>query len=230
MNTAIILAGGSGSRMKSDVPKQYMQLGGRPLLFYSIDTFERCSLIDQIIIVVAEEYIDFCREEIVEKYGFKKVTHIVTGGKERYDSVYSGLKNVTQETECVLIHDGARACISTEVIERCIKCAIECEACVAAVPVKDTIKVADKNDFAINTPDRNTLWQIQTPQVFATHIIKTAYDVMSRDRNRGAITDDAMVVERYTDCKVKLVMGDYCNIKVTTPEDIDIASLFLGLK
>lgn len=229
MNTAIILAGGKGSRMNSKVPKQYIQLGGRPLLFYTINTFEQSSLIDEIILVASEDYIEFCRTEIVDMYGFKKVRQIVAGGKERYDSVYNGLKCIPSGEGLVFVHDGARACVDEAVIQRCAEGALQYEACVAAVPVKDTIKVADEQDYAVNTPNRATLWQIQTPQVFDSGLIKAAYDKMHKDSDRGNITDDAMVVERYTDKRVKMIMGDYHNIKVTTPEDMQIAKMFLNL-
>lgn len=230
MNTAIILAGGRGSRMQSDIPKQYIQLGGRPLLFYTIDAFEKCSDIDDIILVASDEYMEYCRFEIVEKYNLKKVSSIVVGGKERYDSVCQGLKQVhDRNIGNVLIHDGARACVNEDVIKRCIDGAGQYQACIAAVPVKDTIKVADAEGFASHTPDRKMLWQIQTPQAFQTALIYEAYKKMYADVQKGNITDDAMVVEKYTDADVKLVMGDYHNIKVTTPEDLDIAKLFLNI-
>lgn len=230
MNTAIILAGGRGSRMQSDIPKQYIQLGGRPLLFYTIDAFEKCSDIDDIILVASDEYMEYCRFEIVEKYNLKKVSSIVVGGKERYDSVFQGLKQVhDRNIGNVLIHDGARACVNEDVIKRCIDGAGQYQACIAAVPVKDTIKVADAEGIASHTPDRKMLWQIQTPQAFQTALIYEAYKKMYADVQKGNITDDAMVVEKYTDADVKLVMGDYHNIKVTTPEDLDIAKLFLNI-
>lgn len=227
MNTAIILAGGRGNRMNSEIPKQYIQIGGRPLLFYTIDIFEKCSLIDDIILVAAEEYIDFCREEIVMRYGFEKIKRIVAGGEERYDSVYNGLKCIEEQTELIFIHDGARACITDDVIQRCAAGAKAYGAGVAAVPVKDTIKAADQNTFAVDTPDRKMLWQIQTPQVFQADLIQRAYTDLILDPERADITDDAMVVEKYTDAQVKLIMGDYRNIKVTTPDDLEIAKLFL---
>ncbi len=226
---AIILAGGLGSRMKSDIPKQYMDLAGKPVLYYSIKSFEQ-SLIDEIILVAGADDIDYCRREIVDKYGFSKVSAIVAGGSERYYSVLNGLRAVKCSGESyVFIHDGARPCVTEQIIE---KCSAEVEihkACVAAVPVKDTIKVADEECYAKDTPPRNLLWQIQTPQCFEYNLVKNAYEAMAADENRGVITDDAMVVEKYTDTKVKLTEASYKNIKITTPEDLSIAELFLRM-
>jgi len=199
---AIILAGGRGSRMKSDIPKQYMDLAGKPVLYYSIKAFEQ-SLIDDIILVAGADDIDYCRREIVDKYGFSKVSEVVAGGSERYYSVLNGLRAVKCSGECyVFIHDGARPCVTEQIIEKCSAEVENYKACVAAVPVKDTIKVADEDGYAKDTPPRNLLWQIQTPQCFEYNLVKNAYETMAADENRGIITDDAMVVEKYTDTKV----------------------------
>jgi len=225
---AIILAGGRGSRMKSDVPKQYMNLAGKPVLYYSIKAFEQ-SFIDEIILVAGAGDIDYCRREIVDKYGFSKVSAIVAGGSERYYSVLNGLRAVECSGECyVFIHDGARPCITKQIIEKCSAEAEIYKACVAAVPVKDTIKVADEEGYAKDTPPRKLLWQIQTPQCFEYNLVKNAYEAMAADENRGTITDDAMVVEKYTDTRVKLTEASYKNIKITTPEDLSIAELFFS--
>lgn len=263
MNTAIVLSGGRGSRMNSSIPKQYLKIAGKPLLFYSLDAFQQNDNIDNIIIVANEDYIDYIKTEIVNKYNISKVSTIVAGGSERYDSVYCGLKAITENAYCnsktitenaycndkaisedvccsiekitknenkenyVFIHDGARPCISQQVIDNCLRDVRISKACVAAVPVKDTIKVADKEGYSINTPDRKTLWQIQTPQVFSEELITNAYKKMYESGQTAGITDDAMVVERFTDNKVKMVESDYKNIKVTTPEDLKIAEIFL---
>jgi 2-C-methyl-D-erythritol 4-phosphate cytidylyltransferase len=226
--TAIILAGGKGSRMHSEIPKQYLDLNGKPVLYYSLEVFEK-SCIDEIILVAEETQIDWCRQEIVEQYGFSKVVAIVSGGAQRYDSVQSGLAAMENKEGIVLIHDGARPLVSVNIIDRCIQDVMKYRACVAAVPVKDTIKIADESGFAFETPDRSTLWQIQTPQVFDCELILLAYAKMLCDDNRGNITDDAMIVEKYTDEKVKLTMGSYSNIKITTPEDMVVAKALLQL-
>lgn len=224
--TAIVLAAGSGKRMHSSVKKQYMEIQNCPLVYYSLKAFEDYG-VDQIILVTGAEDISYCKKEIIEKYGLKKVTHVVAGGKERYNSVIEGL-NVIDDADYVLIHDGARPCITREVIENCLQDAIKYGACVAAVPSKDTIKIADENGFAVETPKRSLVYMIQTPQAFSTTIIKNAYRTMlESDLNGIVITDDAMVVERFTNVKVKLTEGDYENIKVTTPEDLVSAELFL---
>lgn len=225
MNTAIVLAGGSGKRMHSDIPKQYMLLNGKPVIYYSLKAFEKNEHIDEIILVTAKEYIEYVRNEIAGS-GFTKLTKVIEGGKERFDSVWAGLQQING-TGYVYIHDGARPCIDQNIINACWETVIQCDACVAAAPVKDSIKVADADGYAVNTPDRKTLWQIQTPQVFSANVIKEAYRRLYEENCFDGVTDDAMVVERYGDSKVKLVNCGYRNIKITTPEDMEIAGIFL---
>lgn len=228
--TAIVLAAGSGSRMKSKTKKQFMEIKGKPVIWYSLFEFEK-SRVDEIILVTGKEDIDYCKKEIVEKYNLKKIKNVVAGGSERYESVYNGLKEVTGNI--VLIHDGARPLINNEIIERSIEGTIKSDACVVGVPVKDTIKRANKEGYIIDTPNRSELWITQTPQSFKTDLVKMAYKKMKEELEKGNttlnITDDAMVVEEFTTNRVRFVQGDYKNIKVTTPEDIDIAELFIEL-
>lgn len=228
--TAIVLAAGSGSRMKSKTKKQFMEIKGKPVIWYSLFEFEK-SKVDEIILVTGKEDIDYCKKEIVEKYNLKKIKNVVAGGSERYESVYNGLKEVTGNI--VLIHDGARPLINNEIIERSIEGTIKSDACVVGVPVKDTIKRANKEGHIIDTPNRSELWITQTPQSFKTDLVKMAYKKMKEELEKGNttlnITDDAMVVEEFTTNQVRFVQGDYKNIKVTTPEDIDIAELFIEL-
>lgn len=228
--TAIVLAAGSGSRMKNKTKKQFMEIKGKPVIWYSLFEFEK-SRVDEIILVTGKEDIDYCKKEIVEKYNLKKIKNVVAGGSERYESVYNGLKEVTGNI--VLIHDGARPLINNEIIERSIEGAIKSDACVVGVPVKDTIKRANKEGYIIDTPNRSELWITQTPQSFKTDLVKMAYKKMKEELEKGNttlnITDDAMVVEEFTTKQVRFVQGDYKNIKVTTPEDIDIAELFIEL-
>lgn len=221
--SAIVLAAGSGSRMQSSKKKQFMEIKGKPLVWYSLFAFEKYG-VDEIILVTGSEDIDFCKKEIVEKYNFTKVKDIVAGGKERYESVYNGLKHISGDI--VLIHDGARPVLTNEIIERGINGAIKDNACVVGVPVKDTIKIVNENNEVVDTPNRNTLWITQTPQCFKATMIKEAYQkVMAL--NAENITDDAMVMEQFGHAKVKFVEGDYKNIKVTTPEDISVVESFL---
>lgn len=228
--TAIVLAAGSGSRMKSKTKKQFMEIKGKPVIWYSLFEFEK-SRVDEIILVTGKEDIDYCKKEIVEKYNLKKIKNVVAGGSERYESVYNGLKEVTGNI--VLIHDGARPLINNEIIEGSIEGTIKSDACVVGVPVKDTIKRANKEGYIIDTPNRSELWITQTPQSFKTDLVKMAYKKMKEELEKGNttlnITDDAMVVEEFTTNQVRFVQGDYKNIKVTTPEDIDIAELFIEL-
>lgn len=225
-NTAIVLSGGAGKRMKSDVPKQYLFIHDKPVLFYSVSAFQKCDFIDEIIIVAAEEYIEYVSLEIVEKYGLSKVCAVVAGGKERYDSVYEGLKRKSG-SGIVFIHDGARPCVSPEILQKCYNMACEGKACVAAVPVKDTIKIVDEQKISIGTPDRKTLWQVQTPQVFSCGLIRKAYDMMYASGDTDGITDDAMVAEMFLKEKIYMAESDYTNIKITTPEDMILAEAFL---
>lgn len=223
--TAIVLAAGSGKRMNTNVHKQYLLLKEKPVLYYSLKAFED-SQVDEIILVVGAGEIDYCKKDIVEKYGFQKIRAIVEGGKERYHSVYEGLK-AADKTDYVLIHDGARPFVTQAIIERTIKAVCEYQACVVGMPVKDTIKIVDSNAYAQETPNRSNVWLVQTPQAFSYPLIYDAYTRMLVDEDT-AITDDAMVVEHMTDYKVKLIEGSYQNIKITTPEDLDIAEVYLA--
>ena len=224
--TAVVLAAGQGRRLESEIQKQYMEVKGKPLIFYALDAFEK-SGVDEVVLVVGSGECETCRREIVERFGFSKVAHIVGGGKERYHSVYEGLK-AAFGADYVLIHDGARPCVDERIIADAMAGAREYGACVVGMPVKDTIKIADENEFAKETPDRRGLWMIQTPQAFSYELIAGAYEKLFEDeRNQVGITDDAMVVESMTARKVKLIRGSYENMKVTTPEDIAIAEALL---
>ena len=223
-NVAIVLAAGQGKRMNSKVQKQYLLLKGKPILYYTLNAFEKSPLISEIVLVTGKDEIEYCQKEIVEKYGFEKVRKITAGGKERYYSVYEGIK-VIEDADYVFIHDGARPFVDEVIIERVCENVQEYKACVVGMPVKDTIKIADEEGFAAQTPDRRKVWQVQTPQTFEYELIRTAYEKLLAEEPEG-ITDDAMVVETMTEHKVKLVEGSYRNIKITTPEDLDIAAVF----
>ena len=228
---AIVLSAGVGSRMKSDIPKQYMDLEGKPVIYYSLKAFEDAGF-SSIVLVCGKDDVQYCKKEIVEKYDMRKVAAVVPGGKERYHSVYEGLKAI-DEADYVFIHDGARPMISQEVIERLKAAVVKEEAAVAGMPVKDTIKIVDDENYVTDTPERRYVWQVQTPQCFSFPIIYEAYSSVLRDEEEGwtlpKITDDAMVLEYATDHEVKMVEADYRNIKITTPEDLIIASAFLNM-
>lgn len=221
---AIVLAAGSGKRMNSKVHKQYLIIQDRPVLYYSLKEFED-SAVDEIVLVVGKGEEKFCRKEIVDKYGISKVKAIVEGGKERYHSVFEGLKQ-TSDADYVLIHDGARPFVNQDIIRRCMQEVQKYQACVVGMPVKDTIKIADEGGYAKQTPDRKNVWMIQTPQTFSYALIYEAYEEMLKTEDT-AITDDAMVLERIKGKKSKLIEGSYRNIKITTPEDLLIANVYL---
>ncbi len=225
-----MLAAGKGKRMGADVAKQYLLLNGKPLLCHSLQVFEE-SFIDEVVLVVSGDEIDYCRKEIVEKYSFDKVKKIVAGGKERYHSVAYGLR-AAEGCDLIFIHDGARPMVDNDILDRLFEAVQEYGTAIAAMPVKDTVKIADEAGFAIETPDRRSLWQMQTPQVFTYGPIREAYEKLLDQeaemiRKGISVTDDAMVMETFGDLKVKLVEGSYRNIKVTTPEDLKIAQALL---
>lgn len=222
---AIVLAAGKGSRMQSAVPKQYLELCGKPVLYYSLAAFEE-SFIDEIILVAGKDDISYCKEQIVERYGFQKVTKIIAGGAERYLSVYQGLL-AAEEADYVYIHDGARPFVDAAILSDAKACVEQYQACVAGMPVKDTIKIVDAEDFAKETPERKYVWQVQTPQVFSYALVREAYDMLMEDQDAYSVTDDAMVVETMLNYPVKLFQASYKNIKITTPEDLQIAELFV---
>ena len=273
--TAVVLAAGSGRRMQSATAKQFMELAGKPLIWFSLHAVEQSGIIDDCILVTAQNDIPFVWQEIVRKYGFKKVTDVIAGGGERYASVGNAMRYIAQGRQpipnrdgYVFIHDGARPFLSEEILRNTYEDVKRYGACVAAVPSKDTIKIGDEKGFAVSTPDRSLVWNIQTPQVFKTALITEAYaELESAERSgKGAagagpgregtdsesevrrdagtsagagqglagrgvtVTDDASVVELFTDHKVKLTMGAYENIKITTPEDITAAEAFLSGK
>lgn len=230
--TAVVLAAGQGKRMGGKVQKQYLELHGKPILYYSLAAFQNSPLIDSIILVTGSEQMAWCKEELVHKYNLTKVDTITTGGAERYTSVWNGLQVIEEDMTqadregIVFIHDGVRPFIDEGILARTLEAASEYKACVAAMPVKETIKLADENDFVESTPARNRLWGIQTPQVFDFPLVFEAYRA-AIESGRIDMTDDAMIVENFTDVKVKLVEGSYENIKITTPGDLGIAEAFL---
>ena len=224
-HAAIVLAAGKGSRMQSNIPKQFMLLMGKPVIYYALKTFED-SFVDEIILVTGEGQQDYCRQEIVEKYQFHKVSKIVAGGEERFDSVYRGLSELSG-ADYVYIHDGARPFVTQRILEDARDCVLQYQACAVGMPAKDTIKIVDDETFVRETPPRKYVWAMQTPQVFSYPLIKEAYDRLYMEENLPAMTDDAMVLEYMFDKSVKLLKGSYENIKITTPEDLIFAAEIL---
>lgn len=210
--------------MGRDYNKQYIQLEAQPIVAHTIKVFEEMDCINEIILVVGAGEVEFLKKSIIEVYGFQKVSAIVEGGLERRDSVYNGLKAVSQDCSIVLIHDGARPLITKDIIEESIIVAKEYGACIAAVPVKDTIKISNDNMEVIHTPKRDNLWSVQTPQTFQYDLILEAYN--HQQPKDSTATDDAMILEALGHT-VKIIHGSYNNIKITTPEDLIVAEEIL---
>lgn len=226
-NTAVVLAAGQGKRMNSKIQKQFLEIGGKPVLYYSLRCFQDSPLVDEMILVTGEDAVSYCKKEIVEKYGFSKVSAVIPGGRERYDSVYAGLL-ACRDCDYVLIHDGARPFITEEILERGMDGVRATGACVIGMPSKDTVKLSDKTGFVAETPDRKSVWTIQTPQIFSYSLIRSAHESI-REKDMSLITDDAMVVEQESGTKIRLVEGSYMNLKITTPEDLGVAEIFLNI-
>ena len=221
---AIVPAAGTGERMGNTRKKPYLLLNKRPLLYYTLTALVRTPSVAQIMVAVSPGDERFCEEEVVEKYGFKKGIQIIAGGSSRQESVSHLLKRVPDDAHLVLIHDGARPLITPELLEQAIAETRKWQATVLAVPVKDTIKSANDDLQIEKTISREHLWAIQTPQTFERSIIQTAHQKASQEGFTG--TDDAALVER-TGVPVKIVMGSYDNIKITTPEDLIVAAALL---
>ncbi|MCD8249108.1 MAG: 2-C-methyl-D-erythritol 4-phosphate cytidylyltransferase [Lachnospiraceae bacterium] len=229
--TAIVLASGQGRRMGTKVPKQFLEIQGRPVLWYSLDVFQRSELIQEIILVTGEKQIAFCRA-LAESSHIDKLHAVVAGGEERYHSVWNGLQAMTDERDrIVFIHDGVRPFINEEILQRAYDEACVSGACEVGMPVKDTIRILDETGRVAMTPKRSLVWQIQTPQVFASELIVPAYrKLIGQEQELLAqgvqITDDVMVVEQMCGRSAGIVQGSYENIKITTPEDLKIAEIF----
>lgn len=235
--TAVVLAAGSGKRMGSQIPKQFMLLGEKPVLWYSLHVMEQSSIIDDVILVTGEDSIEYVRSQIVELYRFQKVRAIIPGGAERYESVYHALLANQERREnldgFVFIHDGARPFLTEQILQDLYQSVAETRACVIATRVKDTIKISDASQMVVSTPDRSTLWAVQTPQVFEEEMITAAYEQLMQNisvwKEQGVtVTDDAMVVETICHQSVTLVEGSYRNLKITTPEDMLFAQALLA--
>ena len=228
--TAVILAGGKGKRMHTDTKKQFLRLAEKELFLYAADTYSACDFVTDIVVVIPEEDRKQCEELLA---GYDKVRGIAFSGAERFFSVQAGLSAISWPCDTVLIHDGARPLTTKEDIRAVYDAVLLYEAAVAAHPSKDTIKMADKDGFVYDTLERSRLWNVQTPQGFAFDLITEAYGELMKDLQKadGAqapfVTDDASVVELYTEKKVRLVETSSWNLKVTTPEDLVRVELLL---
>lgn len=233
--TAVVLAAGRGARMGTRTAKQYLEIGGRPVVAYALAAFQESPLIDEIILMTDIGHMEYCNREIVQAYGFDKVSTIGAGGSERYESVWKALCAIgdrqdweeedqyrARQEGYVFIHDGARPFVTHEIIERAYHDVRRWKASVVGMPVKDTIKLVDGSGCIVDSPKRSLVWQAQTPQVFSVSLIAEAYRRQMKV-DCSSVTDDAMVVETQMGIKVHMVGGSYENIKITTPEDLLVA-------
>jgi 2-C-methyl-D-erythritol 4-phosphate cytidylyltransferase len=215
---AIVVAAGQSQRMNG-LDKTFADLGEKPLLAWVLDTLQQCSAMDEIVVVLSRENLERGKK-LQTEYGWSKVAALCVGGARRQDSVKEGLQRLT-DCQWVVIHDGARPLLSPDLVERGLVEARYTGAAIAAVPVKDTVKIATPDGFVRDTPRRDNLWAVQTPQVFRSDLIKQAHDQITDD-----VSDDATMVERLGH-RVKLYMGSYKNIKITTPDDLVMAEWIL---
>lgn len=228
-HAGIVMSAGKGLRVGGEIPKQYMDLCGKPVLYYSLFAMQQ-SFIDEIIIVVGEGDEEYVKKEIVERYSLDKVTKIVPGGKERSDSVYEGLKAVEDsENTYVYIQDGARPMLTVELLEAAREDVETFGTAVVGVESKDTVKLVSEDGFVMTTPVRKLVWNIQTPQCFVCSEIIEAYDAFKRTPG-CVVTDDSSVMEAFGNLPVHITKGDYKNIKITTLEDFFTAENFLSKK
>lgn len=223
MTVALVVAAGRGTRMGSLEGKQFLSLSGRPLLSYTLQAFDKASVIDKVVVVINSAEIKHCRQ-MIKSYHISKVDQLVAGGKERQDSVYNGLQKIKISRGEIVVHDGARPLVTPSLIEKAVKACRPGLGVVVAVPVVDTIKAAGDGEVA-RTLNREQLWAIQTPQVFPSEMLLKAHQQAKRDGFYG--TDDAVLVERLG-FRVRIVKGSYENIKVTTPLDLTIAEAILA--
>lgn len=223
--SVLIPAAGQGKRMGSSVKKPYLMLADKPILSHTIDRFEQNCVIDEIYVVVDKSDFMMCQENVLAPFRYTKVHELVAGGETRQVSVFNALRSLSDDVDFVVVHDGVRPFINDNIISRCLKAAAECGAAVSAVPVKETIKMANDELFVIDTPERNRLWQVQTPQVFQKSLIVAAHYKAIQEGVEAP--DDAALVEKLGS-PVKLVMGSYKNVKLTTPEDLRIAETLLN--
>jgi len=223
----ILAAAGQGKRLGKQTPKVFIMLGNHPIIYYSLKILSESGLIDYILVVVGRDSIAYCEREVIQKYQFKKVNKVIEGGEHRQDSVYNGLKEVLPNTDLILIHDAARPFITHQLIEKTIADAKEVGAAIVGVPPVDTIKTINGGQWIEETLSRDSLVAIQTPQVFKYELLKDAYEKAYQDNFYA--TDDALLVRRLGG-RVKLVNGDYENIKITFPHDLLVAEAILKIR
>jgi 2-C-methyl-D-erythritol 4-phosphate cytidylyltransferase len=227
MITGIVVAAGRGVRMNQRIRKQYLTMEGRPILCHTLEALDACGIINALFLVVPKEDFDFCHRNILSPSTLAGKVTLIAGGNERQDSVYNGLKAIEDKDGIVVIHDGVRPFVRAEPLRVCIDGARDIGACILGIPASDTVKHVTPSGYINRTLDREDLWLVQTPQVFQYRIIREAHEVARQRRSMG--TDDALLVERIG-YKVKIVAGDRYNLKITTPEDLAVATAILRYK
>jgi len=225
-NVAVVLAGGKGSRMGSNTPKQFLMLRGRTILEYSVEAFEQNQQIDEIVIVSHKDYVGRV-QQIVRENGFRKVVDVIEGGKERYDSSLSAIRRYAAQDVNLIFHDAARPLVSERIINDVISSLESGKACGVAIPSVDTILLCEDGVLR-SVPDRKNTYRAQTPQGFDIQIIRKAYDIGLKDPDFTA-TDDCGVVLRYCpEVPIHIVEGDDANLKVTYQDDIPLLDMYLS--
>lgn len=225
MNSGIIVAGGKSERMGADIDKAFLSLGTKPVVLYSLFAFEKCSDIDEVILVVRKDRIEAARQA-VRMFGCNKVKKIVAGGTLRQKSVINGMKEVDKETDIVVVHDGGRPCVSANLISQTVASAKQHGSGIAAVKITDTVKSVDKGMVISETIDRSKLWLVQTPQAFKINLLKKALTFIVKKKIK--VTDEASAVELVSK-GVRLVAASFSNIKITTPDDLTFAAALMRL-
>lgn len=221
---ALIPAAGSGQRMGGAMPKPYLLLGGREILARTLNVFETCSAVHDIWVIASADQQAYCRQRIVERYGFGKVRGVVAGGDERQASVWRGLQQLAPEIDLVVIHDGVRPFVSHGLIEEALQGAVQHGAAIAAVPLTDTIKRVSQQGQVEATMPREHVWRIQTPQAFRRQLLHQAFEQAWKQRLMA--TDEAGLIEAYGH-PVYVVQGSEQNIKITTPDDLAMCERFI---
>jgi 2-C-methyl-D-erythritol 4-phosphate cytidylyltransferase len=225
MNSGIIVAGGKSERMGTDIDKAFLSLGTKPVVLYSLFAFEKCRDIDEVILVVRKDRIDAARQS-VRMFGCNKVKKIVAGGTLRQQSVMNGMSEISKESEIVVVHDGARPCVTADLISETITSAKQYGSGIAAVKITDTVKSVDKGMIISETVDRTKLWLVQTPQAFKVSLLQKALTFIEKKKIK--VTDEASAVELVSK-GVRLVAANSSNIKITTPDDLTLAAALMRL-
>jgi 2-C-methyl-D-erythritol 4-phosphate cytidylyltransferase len=224
--SVVIPAAGSGTRLGLGRAKQFMDLCGKPVLAVTLNRFQECDLVDGIVVVIPQSDLDYCLREIVDRYSLSKVCKVIVGGQRRQDSVRKGVEALNNRCRWVLIHDGVRPFVTHELLEKVIRAARQFRAVITGLPIKETVKEIDNRGKVLRSVDRRRLWLIQTPQIFRWQDINLAHqEALAHDWQEA--TDDAFLMERMG-IPVKIIEGEQDNIKVTTPQDLELARLLLS--